>query len=568
MQQILRAIAEEAYQDAFDYAEQILSGEIPACKNIINAIKRFKADLQRCEDEPNYIRFDKQKALEALAFFSSLPHVKGKLSGKRIHLMPFHSFIIVNLYGFELNRTDGWVRRFRKAHLSVPRKSAKSTMAAGIALYEMLRESGAEVYSAARTRDMARICWRDASEMIKKSPILRQYFKSNKSIIEQLDDNSFYKPLSSDTNVLDGLNTQSAIIDELHLLNTDEIYGVMETSMGARSAPLLVSITTAGFNLDGFCYEFEKDTLEPLLRGEPEAENDATFALMYGIDEGDDIFDEATWYKANPALGISKSIDDLRDLAIRAKQQSSALVQFKTKHLNMWVNSGDAWLDMDVWSKAPMSLPDDELKHFPCYVGIDLARETDFTAIVAVFDLGDGTYDIRPHMLLPEESIHKGTATYQALLRKFADRGDIILTDGNVMDEETIVQTVRNLATKYDIREVVFDPYGSTGAQVKLYQEGLNVMTVSQSTKTFTEPMVRTEALVVAGRLRNPRNSAFDWMMGNVVLKYPDAKTCYPAKPTAEAKIDAPVAMLMGLNRALLNDDGDINDFINNPIVI
>ncbi|ELB1510066.1 terminase large subunit [Vibrio alginolyticus] len=566
MSDLLREIAEQAYSDAFDYAEQILSGEIPACKNVINAMKRFKADLQRCEEQPDYIRFDKQKALEALAFFSSLPHVKGEWSGKRIHLMPFHSFIIVNIYGFELMRTKGWTRRFRKVHLSVPRKSAKSTMAAGIALNEMMRDSGAEVYSAARTRDMARICWRDAAEMINKSPILKRFFTSNKSIIEQRNDNSFYKPLSSDTNVLDGLNTQAAIIDELHLLDTEDIYGVMETSMGARREPLLVSITTAGFNLNGFCYSLEKEYLEPLLRGD--TENDSFFALMYGIDEGDDPFDEATWYKANPALGISKSIDDLRDLAIRAKQQASALVQFKTKHLNMWVNSGEAWLDMDVWKAAPKSLPDEELIHYPCYVGIDLARETDFTAIVAVFDIGDGTYDIRPHMLLPEESIHKGSATYQSLLAKFAEKGDIILTDGNVMDEETIAETVRNLASKYSIREVVFDPYGSTGAQVKLYQEGLNVMTVSQSTKTFTEPMVRTEALVVSGRLRNPQNSAFDWMMGNVILKHPDAKTCYPAKPTAEAKIDAPVAMLMGLNRALLNDDGDINDFINNPIVI
>ncbi|MDW1754592.1 terminase TerL endonuclease subunit [Vibrio sp. Vb2535] len=563
---VLREIAEQAYSDAFDYAEQILSGEIPACKNVINAMKRFKADLQRCEEQPDYIRFDKQKALEALAFFSSLPHVKGEWSGKRIHLMPFHSFIIVNIYGFELKRTKGWTRRFRKTHLSVPRKSAKSTMAAGIALNEMMRDSGAEVYSAARTRDMARICWRDAAEMINKSPILKQFFTSNKSIIEQRNDNSFYKPLSSDTNVLDGLNTQAAIIDELHLLDTEDIYGVMETSMGARREPLLVSITTAGFNLNGFCYSLEKEYLEPLLRGD--TENDSFFALMYGIDDGDDVFDEATWYKANPALGISKSIDDLRDLATRAKQQASALVQFKTKHLNMWVSSGQSWLDMDVWKAAPKSLPDDELKHFPCYVGIDLARETDFTAIVAVFDIGDGTYDIRPHMLLPEESIHKGSSTYQSLLAKFVEKGDIILTDGNVMDEETIVQTVQNLATKYSIREVVFDPQGSTGTQVKLYREGFNVMTVSQSTKTFTPAMVRAEALIVSGRLRNPRNSAFNWMMGNVVLKYPDAKSCYPAKPTAEAKIDAPVAMLMGLNRALLNDDGDINDFINNPIVI
>lgn len=566
MSDLLREIAEQAHTEAFEYCDDILSGKVPACRNVINAMKRFRLDLERCKTEREYIRYDKQKALQALAFFSSLPHVKGEWSGKRIHLMPFHSFIIINLYGFELNRSKGWVRRFKKAHLSVPRKSAKSTLASGIALYEMLRDSGAEVYSAARTRDMARICWRDAAEMINKSPILKQQFKANKSIIEQRGDNSLYKPLSSDTNVLDGLNTQAAIIDELHLLDTEDIYGVMETSMGARRAPLLVSITTAGFNLNGFCYSLEREYLEPLVRGD--IENDAFFALMYGIDPDDDPFDEDTWWKANPALGISKSIDDLRDLATRAKQQASALVQFKTKHLNMWVNSGETWLNMDDWANSPESIPDEELINYPCYVGIDLARETDFTAIVAVFDLGNGSYDIRPFMLLPEDSINKGSNTYQSLLSKFVDSGDIILTDGNVMDEDTIVETVKSLATKYNIREVVFDPYGSTGAQVKLYQEGLNVMTVSQSTKTFSEPMVRTEALVVSGRLHNPRNSAFTWMMGNVTLKHPDAKTCYPAKPTAEAKIDAPVAMLMGLNRALLNDDGDINDFINQPIVI
>lgn len=561
----LKQIALEAYDDAFQYAKSIVSGERPACKNVILACQRFFNDLERCETEPDVIRWNKDRALKALAFFSSLPHVKGEWSGKRIHLMPFHSFIITNVYGFELNRTKGWGRRFRKAHISVPRKSAKSTIAAGFALYEMLNEQGAEVYSASRTRDMAKICWADASEMINKSPILKQYFKANKSIIRQNGDNSLYRPLSSDTNVLDGLNTQCAILDELHLLPTDELYGVLETSMSARREPLLLSITTAGFNLNGFCYSLEKEYLEKLLQGT--VKNDSFFALMYGIDEGDDWKDEATWYKANPALGISKDIDDLREIFARAQEQKEAKVQFLTKHLNVWVTGSETWIDLDKWLQCPESLPDEELRDLPCYIGVDLARTYDFTAVVAAFKLPDGSFDIRPYSFLPEASLTLGSNTHQKILAKFHQDGSLITTAGEIMNADHITEFIQDLCSKYNVKEIVFDNFGATTIQHRLFEKGLPVVTVSQSTKTFSEPMKEVEGAIIAKAIRNPNNSCFTWMMSNVCLKNDEHKNCYPAKASAESKIDGPVALFMSVHRALLNKETDITGFLSNPVV-
>lgn len=482
----LMQFAEAAYEDAINYADDIVQGKTPACRNVINAMKRFQNDMKRCETEPEHIRFNKDKALKALAFFSSLPHVKGALSGKRIHLMPFHSFIITNVYGFEMKRSSGWTRRFKKAHVNVPRKSAKSTIASGFALFELINEPGAEVYSAARTKDMSKITWTDAANMVKKSPILKKLFTANKSVITQIGDNSVYRPLASDTNTLDGLNTQFCVIDELHLLPDDLIYGVMETSMSARREPLLLSITTSGFNLDGFCYSLEKEYLEPLLEGT--IEDDAFFAIMYGIDDGDDPFDEATWAKANPALGYSKSIDDLRELALRAKQQKSALTQFLTKHMNVYCKGGESWLDLAAWAEAPESLTDEELRDVPCYIGVDLARTYDFTCVVATFKLPDGTYDVRPYSFLPEESLKLGSQMHQTIINKFHRDGSLTTTDGNIMSDEVIINKITELYERFNVKEIAFDNFGATNIQYKLQERGIPVVAVSQSTKTMHEP--------------------------------------------------------------------------------
>jgi phage terminase large subunit-like protein len=170
-------------------------------------------------------------------------------------------------------------------------------------------EGGAEVYSAATTRDQARIVFEDAKNMVKKAKAtLGRLFEFNKLAIYQEQSSSKFEPLSSDANNLDGLNIHCGIVDELHAHKTRDVWDVLETATGARLQSLLFGITTAGFNKEGICYEL-RDYAIKVLQGynskvEGAVKDDSFFAIIFTLDKGDDPFDETVWQKANPGLGI------------------------------------------------------------------------------------------------------------------------------------------------------------------------------------------------------------------------------------------------------------------------
>lgn len=333
--------------DGFRYAERVVSGDIVAGELVRLACQRFFHDLEHGPARGVY--FDEGRAQHVLDFYNFVPHVKGHLTGKPIELMDWHVFILINLFGFVVPLIDEitcegvldddgepmFVRRFRTAYDEVARKNAKSTLSSGIGLYMAGAdgEGGAEVYSAATTRDQARIVFDDAKRMIKLAPkTLGRLFGSNKLNIHQERTGSKFEPVASDANNLDGLNIHCGIVDELHAHKTRDVWEVLETATGARLQSLIFAITTAGFNKEGICYE-QRDYAIKLLKNfdNPDPlspKDDSYFALIYTLDEGDDPFDEANWPKANPGLGICKRWDDMRRLAKKAKEQVAARVGF------------------------------------------------------------------------------------------------------------------------------------------------------------------------------------------------------------------------------------------------
>lgn len=326
--------------DGFRYAERVVSGDIVAGELVRLACQRFFHDLEHGPERGVY--FDEGRAQHVLDFYNFVPHVKGHLTGKPIELMDWHTFILINLFGFVVPLIDEitfesildddgdpmFVRRFRTAYDEVARKNAKSTLSSGIGLYMTGAdgEGGSEVYSAATTRDQARIVFDDAKRMIKLAPkTLGRLFGSNKLNIHQERTGSKFEPVASDANNLDGLNIHCGIVDELHAHKTRDVWEVLETATGARLQSLIFAITTAGFNKEGICYE-QRDYAIKVLKNfdNPDPlsiKDDSYFALIYTLDEGDDPFDEANWPKANPGLGICKRWDDMRRLAKRRKSR-------------------------------------------------------------------------------------------------------------------------------------------------------------------------------------------------------------------------------------------------------
>ena len=186
-------------ESACQYADDVLAAKVVACKWVRQACKRFLSDLEK-------YTFDAERAQRVLDFFPDfIRHVKGKLAGQPYELSDWEAFILINLFGFV---DENGKRRFRTAYVEVARKNSKSTFCSGIALFMTAfdKEGGAEVYSAATTRDQARIVFGDAQNMVRKSTPLKKVFGVHKLNIHHIKSASKFEPLSSDAQTLDGLN--------------------------------------------------------------------------------------------------------------------------------------------------------------------------------------------------------------------------------------------------------------------------------------------------------------------------------------------------------------------------
>ena len=528
------------------YVDDVLRGRLPACEYVRQACERQRRDL---DDENLGYVFDVDRASRPCALIEHLPHIKGKWAGQRIRLEPWQVFLVTTVFGWV---DDQGARRYKTAYIEVPRKNAKSTLSAGIALYCMAgdREGGAEVYSAATTRDQARIVFGDAKRMVERSPDLRRHgFATFAHAITYEPLGASFRALSRDQGGnLDGLNVHCAIVDELHAHKTRDVWDVLETATGARQQPLIWAITTAGSNRAGICYEQRSYALKVLGGAVDDPEY---FAVVYTVDDGDDWTDEATWRKANPNWGVSVSPDDMARKARKAMEMSSAQNNFLTKHLNVWVNADTSWMDMRAWDG--LAGYDEDLDGVPCWIGVDLATKTDIAAVVLLFAI-DGQYRVSCRFYLPEDAVDASrNSQYSGWVRD----GHIITTPGNVIDLDTIEEDILQLAGEYNVQGILYDPWQAQQMVNHLVAQGLPMVEFRHTVQNMSEPMKQLEAEVIAGRLRHDGNPAMAWMMSNVVAHTDAKENIYPRKEFPENKIDGPVALIMALAGAIHDTGGN-----------
>ena len=327
------------------------------------------------------LRFDVQAAQHAIDFFGFLRHSKGEWAGQTFALAPWQAFVVGSLFGWQ--RADG-LRRFRTAYCAVPRKNGKSTLSAGIALYLLVAdgEQGAEIYSAATTRDQARIVFDEAKRMVGSSPALKRRVQVLINNLNVEASASRFMPLSSDASSMDGLNVHGAIIDELHAHKTRHVVDVLETATGARRQPLLFEITTAGYDRHSICFEHHDYAIK-LLEGV--LQDDSWFAFIAAADENDDWTDPEVWRKANPSFGLSVKADDLARKAEKAIALPGAQNAFRRMHLNEWTEQAERWIDLAAWDACAGPVDLEALRGRTCFGGLDLSTTTDVTALAWVF---------------------------------------------------------------------------------------------------------------------------------------------------------------------------------------
>jgi phage terminase large subunit-like protein len=498
--------------------------------------------------------FDGRAADRVCLFFEKfLKHSKGVFAGKPFVLQPWQRDLLRRLYGWK--RPDG-TRRFRRAYIEVPKKQGKSTCVSGLLLYHLVAddEPGAEVYVGACDRAQASICFNEARAMVDASgPLSRilDVIPSQKRIVYAAK-HAFLQALSADVRTKEGLNASFTCIDELHAQPTRELFDTLKYAGAARRQPLLLTITTAGFDRQSVCYKER----EYALKVDSGLVGDTShFAYIRAAEPTDDINDPATWHKANPSLGVTISEEDFAREVNEALESPEKLNTFLRYRLDLWTQAESRFLARDKWDAcaAPPVTP----KGAACYGGLDLSSTTDLSALALLFPDGDGGFDLLMRFWAPEEGAEIRERKDRVPYLAWARQGFLSLTPGNVIDYSFIRAELVALAARHDLKKLLIDPYNATQLAGELKEEdGLAVEFLRQGFLSLSAPTKELERLVLSGRLRHGGNPVLDWMCDNAMAVRDSAGNVKLSKEKSREKIDGMAALVNAVAAALDDPDG------------
>ena len=531
------------------YIEDVISGKKLVPDLVKSAIQRHINDLERDD-----IYFDREAADHAIDFFGYLKHSKGKFAGQTFVLSDWQRFIVGSLFGWKNTIDD--LRRFRSAYIEVPRKNGKTTLLSGIALYMQVadNEPGAEVYAVATKKDQAKILFNESKRMVESSPVLRRRYTSHRNLLFlRKDEGSTLQPLSSDANNLDGLNVHCGILDELHAHPNSSLWDILENGTGARRQPLIIAITTAGTNVQSYCYELRSYCIK-VIQGL--LENDTMFSVIYSAEEytksdPDAWKNASTWQAANPNYGISNDESYFQTQIQKASSITSSKVSFTTKNLNIWHNGGsDSAIPHENWILNTGTFSS-ALEGRRCWVGLDLSSTTDLTSVAYIFDPvdDDEIVDIKWSYWLPRENLIKASDRDKVDYAAWEAQGWLNTTPGNMIDYAFILDSIGKSKSIYNIVDLGFDRWGAAQVSNQISDIGIEVIPIGQGFASMSSPSKEFERLIFSGKIRSNGDPVIAWMVSNLSWKYDPAGNIKPDKSANNKKIDGVVAAIMGIDR-------------------
>lgn len=486
-------------------------------------------------------------AVKRFVVFYEFLYFPGKRGPTRYKLTPVQVYQYANMYGL---RDEEGRRLVREAVLFVPRKFSKTTSSAAVAIYDLLfGEANAESYTAANSNDQAKKCF-DAirGAMRRLDPDGRRYVVNEQVIKSRRKDRTaFAQCLTANARTKDGLNASTVIMDEFSQAKDAELLSVLTTSMGTRTSPLTVIITTASDVMEGPFHSM-LDGYKRLLMGE--YDDPTVFAHLFEPDLGDDEGDPATWRKVHPHMGVTVSERFYRrEYTAAVRNGAAALLAFRTKLLNLYTeHTVRAWITAAAARAASVPFDPRAVKgRPPAMLGIDLSERDDFTAIsAAVYDRDRHHMMMHTAYFLPEGGV-RGHAN-ERLLRAWEKAGWLYVLPGEVIDYKAITDYVLQLADTLDIRGIGFDPWKSQELINMLGNAGGREVLkgVRQTYGHFTAAVQSFEHNLHLGNIHMNDNPINAYCFGNAMLDTDRIGNMKPQKRRGAAdKIDGVITMLM-----------------------
>lgn len=557
------------------YALDVTEGRIVAGPHVRDTCKRHLDDLEHAHERGFY--FDVERVQYALDFFEHVLVLNGgEFEGKPYIPIGWQAFVIGSLFGW-INEKG--LRRFRVAYIETGKGSGKSPLAAGIGMFGLVadNEPRAEIYAAATKKDQAMILFRDAVAMVDQSPNLaKRIVKSGTGEkvwnLSYPEGGSFFRPVSADDGQ-SGPRPHVSLLDEIHEHKNGNVVKMMRAGTKGRTQALMLMITNSGHNKNTICWEYHDYGAKVAAQ---QLEDDAFFTYICALDEGDDpLNDESCWAKANPSLGVTIQPQYLRELVKEAKGMPSAESSVLRLNFCKWVGAESPWISADVWLDAQELVDEELLYGRDCYLGIDLSSTQDLTAGVFLFEPteSDPYWRIKPYFWLPDHNLKKKGDKDGVDYLKWVEDGHLETTPGKAVSKLFVAQRLVAISESYNLKLAGYDRWRIEDLKQSLADEGqsLPLEGYGQGYKDMGPAVSEFETLLLNGQIKHNGNPVLTWCAANAVTESDPAENKKISKGKATGRVDGIVATLNAVGMTLKpgeEEEGDINDFINDPIFV
>ena len=512
------------------------------------------------ETEKHTYRFDEVKARQPIGFIEKFcKQSKGKWNGKPLKLELFQKAMIEAAFGFVDEKGK---RKYRKVIFFVARKNGKSVLDSALATYMLIndKEGGAEVYSVATKRDQSKIVWEEAKRMIRKSKSLNNHIRCLVGGIYFDANDSYFRALAADSNSLDGLNSHFVICDEVHAWKDKNLLDVMYDSMSAREQPMLLETSTMGTirqNVFDIEYEYASQVIDGTL------EDETLLPIIYELDDEKEWTNEECWYKANPALGVIKSLKDLRDKVERAKANPIELVNLLCKDFNVRQNSVNAWLTFEDLNNEEIY---SDWKDSYVIGGADLSSTTDLTC-ATILGVIKGKIRVKQMYWIPTNFLEKKITEDKIPYDKWIKLGLMRLSGESKIDYHDVTKWFLEQVQEYDLRPlwVGYDSWNAEYWKQEMVENGFDMVEVRQGYKTESAPLKQMKADLMDKKINYNNNPITKWNLSNVVVKTDDNENIMLSKEKAKQRIDG-AASLMDAYVIYISKQQEYLNYINEEV--
>lgn len=532
------------------YMDFVLSGEVVACEKITKLCRMMRP---RIEGGYKCWRYDPEAAKRPVEFIERFCCNPQGRPGQHLVMQPYQLNAIELTFGFV---DENGLRQFNELMWVMARKQGKTTLMAALALYMLMadREGSPQCYSAATSKDQASLLYGAMLSMVRQSPALSKRLhkgiipsRSQDGLIFRAND-GYFTPLSSQTRNLDGLNVHFAAIDELAAITNRDTYDLVKQATSSREQPLIVEITTNGFERDNL-FDQQYAYARQLLDGS--VEDDHFLPVIYELDSREEWTDERMWYKANPGLGTVKKLETLRGFYTKARQDPSFLPTFMTKDMDVPENKASAWLRYDeAVNRETFDMAEMGFRYG--VFGYDASDSIDLTAAKCLMMRPDDDriYELSMYWL-PEAALEEHR---RSGLRKSRDnvpydiwerQGLIRIVPGNKVDHRVVFEWMAEVRDELDVYPFAlgYDPWHLTDDSwqdmARQFVGRKRLEEVRQGAKTLSAPMKQIRADFAAGRIVDNDNPVNQWCRMNVSVTADRNDNIMPCKANgASGRID------------------------------